>query len=75
TQGVGTPQPVRRSPRLSPQKEALEEKRRRKLKLDEEAEESEESAPGTPVQLEDMEEPRDEEMKDEEEGVKEAEEM
>lgn len=57
TQGVGTPQPVRRSPRLSPQKEVLEKKRRRKLKLDKEVEESEESASGTPVQPEDMEEP------------------
>ncbi|KAH9325492.1 hypothetical protein KI387_005670 [Taxus chinensis] len=47
TQDLGTPKPIRRSPRLSPQKEALEKKRRRKFKLDEEMEESKESAPGT----------------------------
>ncbi|KAH9328632.1 hypothetical protein KI387_000740, partial [Taxus chinensis] len=55
------------SPQLSPQKEALEKKRRRKLKLNKVAKESEESTPGTLVQLEDVEEPRDEEMRDDEE--------
>ncbi|KAH9321745.1 hypothetical protein KI387_016384, partial [Taxus chinensis] len=46
------------------------EKKRRKLKLNEEAEESVESVPGTPVQPEDVEEPKNEDLKDEEEGVK-----
>ncbi|KAH9316806.1 hypothetical protein KI387_044544, partial [Taxus chinensis] len=68
TQGVGKAQPLRRSPQLSPQKEEPEKKRRRKLKLNEEEDESKESAIGTSVQPEDVEEPRDEEMKDEEEG-------
>ncbi|KAH9307542.1 hypothetical protein KI387_035453, partial [Taxus chinensis] len=59
-----------RSPGLSPQKETTEWKRR-KLKLNEEAKESEESTLGTPVHPEDLEEPKDEDMKDGEEGVKE----
>ncbi|KAH9294242.1 hypothetical protein KI387_040556, partial [Taxus chinensis] len=63
---MGTPQPIKRSPQLSPQKEEIE-KKRRKLKLNEEAKESAESVPGTPVQQEDMEVHRDEETKDKEE--------
>ncbi|KAH9306707.1 hypothetical protein KI387_011111, partial [Taxus chinensis] len=51
----------------------MTERKRRKLKLNEEAEESVESMYGTPVQLEYVEEPRDEDMKDEEEGEKEVE--
>ncbi|KAH9327786.1 hypothetical protein KI387_007964, partial [Taxus chinensis] len=56
TQGA-TPQSVHRSPRLSPQKETTE-KRRRKLKLNEEVEESEESTPNSPTPPENKEEPK-----------------
>ncbi|KAH9287877.1 hypothetical protein KI387_031994, partial [Taxus chinensis] len=62
---MGNPHSVRRSPRLSPQKEENETKRR-KLKLNEEVEDSGESVPRTPVQLEDVEDPRYEDMKYEE---------
>lgn len=40
------------------------------MKLNEEVEEFKENTSGTLVQLEDVEEPWDEEMRDEEEGVK-----
>ncbi|KAH9313325.1 hypothetical protein KI387_028360, partial [Taxus chinensis] len=66
-QGMGTPHLMMRSPQLSPQKEAIENKIR-KLKLNDEVEESTESTLDTNVQLEYVEEPKDEDLKDEEEG-------
>ncbi|KAH9316230.1 hypothetical protein KI387_024857, partial [Taxus chinensis] len=77
TQG-GTPQTVRKSLHLSPHKETAEPKRRRKLNLYEEAEESGESKCASPTSLEQEDEPqneeeqKDEEMKDGEEREKET---
>ncbi|KAH9299719.1 hypothetical protein KI387_031401, partial [Taxus chinensis] len=64
-----TPQTMRKSPKLSPQKETTA-KRRRKFNFNEEVEESKESAPNSPTPLENVEEQKDEEMKQGEEKEK-----
>ncbi|KAH9307404.1 hypothetical protein KI387_035315, partial [Taxus chinensis] len=60
------------SPRISPQKEITTQ--RRKLRLNEEAKESEESAPNSPTLPGNLEEQKDEELKEREEEEKETEE-